>query len=71
MEPLQAPPEKREIYNRIVALTPEWQEARDRHERSDRMDGSAALDRRDCMAPINHQLEKIVELNLIGEDRGE
>lgn len=64
-------PEKQTLYDRIVALTPAWLEARERAERDDHMNAWFNMQEAEAIAPINSLLETIVELNLIGEDRGE
>ena len=55
--------EKKHIYDNIVAITPQWVEARDKAERGGHFDGRLNLEERDCMALLNRQLDKIVDYN--------
>jgi hypothetical protein len=68
---MEASSEKQEIYDRIIGHTPDWQEARDRAERDAHMNRWFNIQEQDAIAPINRLLEQIVDMNLVGPDRGE
>lgn len=56
-------PEKRTIFNRIIAATFGWQEARAAAERNAHMDAWLNLQERDAFAPIDRALEELVEID--------
>jgi hypothetical protein len=72
MEALQTvTAEKQTVYDRIAGLTPAWMEARDRAERDAHMNKWFNLQERDAFAPIDRLLDQIIEMNILGPDRGE